>query len=65
MIDNPYDPHSWSKLHREEAHQAAHRFYLAAHRDARVDGEKRCARGRVGLAWQGVLSLLRSARLSQ
>jgi hypothetical protein len=63
-MNNPDDLHSWSKLHREEAHQAAHRFYLAAHR-ARVGGEKRCGRDHVGLAWQGLLSLLRSARLSQ
>ena len=62
-MNNPYDIHSWSTHYRDEALQGARVRHLA-HR-ARVGREQRSGRSRVGLAFRGVLSLLRFAQLSE
>jgi biotin-(acetyl-CoA carboxylase) ligase len=62
-MNNPYDLHTWSKHYREEAHQEAQRRHLLER--ARAGREQHSGRGRAGLAWGSVLSLLRSVQLPE
>jgi hypothetical protein len=62
-MHNPYGLHSMSKLHREEALRDAGTRHL----EGRLRAERRrvdSGRSRAALAWNGLVSLLRSARLA-
>lgn len=62
-MDNPYDAHSWGKLHREDAlREAERRRLLARARKEREPGGPR----RAAPSWREVLApLLRAVKVAR